>query len=547
MRPLLQGVLIFGFLLLAACGGATDADRADAAADPAGAGEGATSLSGVVVDVDGAPVKAAWVTAVDGNRRVTVFSNVDGEFTFPALNAARLEVRAIGMAEATLTSPAAGARVTLQRADEPFALVPSSYWLALLPEGIARQEFVLNCGTCHGIGQSRVTLNGQYRDESGWAAGIAMMRAMDAYSVIPPDFDDGWYASWLAEHLAEDRIAGLQLPEPPADDMLERLVFTEYELPQQDSLPHDLVIGPDGLIWITAFFYDQMWALDPADGSYRKIDIDDDPDVIAQARALKFGEDGRLWIVNGGTNAVIRLDTATGAYEEFDVQMYAHSLDLDTKGNVWVNDYFAEKERIAKVDAETGEVTIVGVPEANRPATEGIPLPYGLQVDRKDRLFSTQLAANTLVVYDTNTGDAELFEMPVENSGPRRPGIAPDGSLWIPEFNTGYITRFDPESETFERVQLGLPTMGAYDIEVDQRSGIVWTTGSLDSSLFRYDPESGRIDRIPFPTEPAFTRHLAIDKDNGDVWSAYSSLPAATPRVVRVQILPETEVIAAAR
>lgn len=539
MRQLTQALFFGTLLLFAACSETVDPVGADPAMESAGAGENGKGLGGVVVDADGAPVKAAWVTAVSESRRVTVFSNANGEFALPDPDASSLEVRAIGKGTATLASPTNGVRVALETADDPFAQVPSSYWLALLPEGFERQEFVLNCGTCHEIGKDRIALNGQFRDEAAWMAGIAMMRAIDVYSVLPPDFDDGWYASWLAEHLGEDKISALALPKPPADDLLERIVFTEYELPQADSLPHDLVIGPDGLVWITAFFYDQMWALDPVDGSYRKIDIDDDPDVVAQARALKFGDDGRLWIVNGGTNAVIRLDTETGEYEEFDVQMYAHSLDLDTKGNVWVNDYFAKQERVAKVDAKTGEVTIIGVPEANRPASEGIPLPYGLQVDKQDRLYSTQLAANTLVVYDTNTGDAELFEMPEENSGPRRPGIGPDGALWIPEFNTGYITRFDPESEEFERVDLGLPTMGAYDIEVDQNSGAVWITGSLDSSLFRYDPASGRIDRIPFPTEPAFTRHLAIDKDNGDVWSAYSSLPAATPRVVRVQILPD--------
>lgn len=525
-------------LLLTACAPDTDAP----ATEPAGA-----TLDGQVVDREGNPVKGAWVTAVKVDRRVTVFSNADGRFRLRDPGAERLEVRATGMATATLAALTADGRVVLTAADDPTAEVPSSYWLSLLPAGHERQEFILNCGTCHEIPKSRITLNGRFRDSAGWAAGIAMMRALDAYSVIPPDFDDAWYADWLAEHLGEAAAGQVPMPVPPADDMLERLVMTEYELPKPGSLPHDLVIGPDGLIWITAFFYDQMWALDPEAGTYRMIDIDDDPDVVAQARALKFGADGRLWVVNGGTSAVIRLDTVTGDYEEFDVEMYAHSLDLDTKGNVWVNDYFAEKERIATVNAATGEVTIIGVPEAGRPASEGVPLPYGLQVDKQDRLYSTQLAANTLVVYDTNTGDAELFEMPAANSGPRRPGIAPDGSLWIPEFNTGYITRFDPDTSQFERVDLGLPTMGAYDIEVDQNSGVVWVTGSLDSSLFRYDPATGRIDRIPFPTEPGYTRHLAIDTENGDVWSAYSSLPAVTPRVVRVQILPGGETAAVAR
>ena len=526
-------------LLTASCGPAADsppAAKTDGAAPVSADGIAAT---GLVKDASGNVIKGARVTAVGTGRRITVFSRPDGTFILPQSSARSLEIRADGMEPRVLDAHAAGASIVLEGAADPTLSIPSSYWLSLLPAGLERQEFVLNCGTCHGIAHSRVTVDGAFRDESLWGAGIAMMRAMDAYSVIPPDFDDARYSEWLAEHLTADAASALPLPPPPADDLLGRIVITEYELPQSDSLPHDLVIGPDGRVWITAFFYDQMWGLDPASGEYRRIDIDDDPEVIAQARALEFAADGRLWIVNGGTNAVIRLDINTGEYEEFDVQMYAHSLDLDTSGNVWVNDYFAKEERIAKVDAETGEVSIIGVPPANRPASEGIPLPYGLQVDSSDRLYSTQLAANTLVVYDTRSGDAELYEMPVENSGPRRPGLAPDGSLWIPEFNTGHITRFDPENGTFERVDLGMATIGAYDIEVDQNSGVVWTTGSLDSSLFRYDPTSGRIDRIPFPTEPAYTRHLAIDSETGDVWSAYSSLPAAAPRVVRVQVLPE--------
>jgi virginiamycin B lyase len=239
--------------------------------------------------------------------------------------------------------------------------------------------------------------------------------------------------------------------------------------------------------------------------------------------------------VNGGTNAVVRLDTVTGQYESYDVQMYAHSLDLDPQGNIWVNDYFAKEERVARVSAATGEVTILPIPAANRPKSEGVPLPYGLQVDRKGRLYSTQLAANTLAVYDTVSGAGELVEMPHPNSGPRRPGLGPDGRLWIPEFNTGFLTAFDPDTGDFKRIDLGLSTLGAYDVEVDQKTGEVWISGSLDSSMLRYNPESGAIDRIPLPTEPAYTRHIAIDPKNGDVWTAYSSLPAAQPKVVRLR------------
>ena len=362
-----------------------------------------------------------------------------------------------------------------------------------------------------------------------------MMRAIDAFEVIPPDFDDKVVAAWLAEHLDQQAIDTLTPANQPEPSAVSRLTITEYPLPHSDSLPHDLVVGPDGRIWITAFFYDQIWAMDPSSGDIQIYPVDDDAKVNAQPRALKFDSDGFLWIVNGGTNAVVRLDTVTGHYESYDVQMYAHSLDLDPQGNVWVNDYFAKEERVARVNAATGEVTILPIPAANRPESEGVPLPYGLQVDRKGRLYSTQLAANTLAVYDTVSGAGELVEMPHQNSGPRRPGLGPDGRLWIPEFNTGFLTAFDPDTGDFERIDLGLSTLGAYDVEVDQNTGEVWISGSLDSSMLRYNPESGAIDRIPLPTEPAYTRHIAIDPKNGDVWTAYSSLPAAQPKVVRLR------------
>jgi streptogramin lyase len=259
--------------------------------------------------------------------------------------------------------------------------------------------------------------------------------------------------------------------------------------------------------------------------------------VNAQPRALEFDATGTLWVVNGGTEAVLRFDPGTGSYEEIPVGMYAHSLDIDPAGDIWVNDYFAPEERIARVAASDSAVTVLPVPPARRPASEGLPLPYGLQVDGVGRLYSTQLAANTLVRYDSRSGDGTLFEMPAPNSGPRRPGLDRHDGLWIPEFNTGYLARFDPEAERFERIRLGPSSLGLYDVEVNQANDDVWATGSLASTLIRYRPGDGSILSVPLPTEPAYTRHLAVDEASGDVWTAYSSLPAATPRVARLRFL----------
>jgi len=510
----------------------------DSATEPAGGAPAAFTVTAT----DGSPLAGAMVSAaLDTQRTLTRFTDSDGRLALDALpaDAAAVTVRYPGLASRTLTIEPG----TVTLAPDPAFLrtLPSSRWLSLLPEGERKREFTVNCGTCHEIGHDRIMIDGRPRTKDEWFAAIAMMRAMDAYEVIPPDFDDAAYAAWLADSLSAERIATLAPAPPENAGALAAVEITEYALPQEDSLPHDLVIGPAGRIWITAFFYDELWALDPATGAIETFAADARPEVNAQPRALEFDDDGTLWVVNGGTEAVLRFDPSSGDYEEIPVGMYAHSLDIDPAGDIWVNDYFAAEERIARIAAEDSTVTTLAVPPARRPASEGLPLPYGLQVDRAGRLYSTQLAANTLVRYDTRSGEGTLFEMPAANSGPRRPGLDSADGLWIPEFNTGYLAYFDPDRERFERVRLGSSALGLYDVEVNQANNDIWTTGSLASTLIRYRHGDGSILSVPLPTEPAYTRHIAVDEATGDVWTAYSSLPAATPRVARLRFLDEGE------
>lgn len=496
-----------------------------------------------VTDADGKPIVGAMVSfELDDQRRVTRFTNTNGLLPLDSLpvDSPSLLIRYPGMTPVAMTASKLDVEETqVSLSVDPGSLqtLPSSHWLSLLPDGQQKREFILNCGTCHEISHDRVMVDGRPRTRDEWMAAIAIMRAMDVYEVIPPDFNDEEYAQWLAENLSAERVATLRPQAPDSAERLSSIEITEYELPLPGSLPHDLVNGPDGRIWITGFLSDELWALSPESGVIERFSVDDSADVNAQPRALEFDAQGILWLVNGGTESVLRFDPSTGNYKVAPVAMYAHSIDLGPDGGVWVNDYFAAKERLAHIDAESLNVSIIPVPPAGRPDTEGLPLPYGLQVDSVGRVYSTQLAANTLARYDSRTKVGTLFEMPVLNSGPRRPGLDADDRIWIPEFNTGSLALFDPGTEKFSRVQIGSTAVGLYDVEVNQANGDVWATGSLASTLIRYQPDSGEILTVPMPTEPAYTRHISVDEATGDVWSAYSSLPAAQPKVARIRFL----------
>jgi len=510
---------------------------------PAAAGADGGEVAGSITDADGKGLAGVMVTAteMDSGIAVTEFTDSDGRYALEGLRPGtyRVSARRLGFgAVAAHVGRLAGDGETLDlRLSRNPAFVrdlPSAHWMSLLPEGDMRREFLINCTSCHEIGHPRITKNERIRDEALWAEAIEMMRAIDVYGLTPPDFDDAKYAKWLTAHLTESAAAELTPPEPVSKTVA-KARYTEYPVPKSPSLPHDLVVGPDRRIWVTAFFHDDMWALDPESGAVEIFHVNATPDTLAQVRAVEFDRKGRLWALLGGTEAAVRLDIETGAYETFDVGMYAHSLDLDSAGNIWVNDYFGKPERIGVVDVESGELETFDIPSANLSEAAGLPLPYGLQVSSDNVVWVTMIAANTLVGYDIESGKAKLYEMPTPNSGPRRPAIGPGGAVWIPEFAAGKLASVAAATETFTEYDLGSPTVGPYDVEVDQQSGIVWISGSLSSSIFRFDPANGEMREYPWPTEPGYIRHIAIDPETGDVWSAYSSLPAAKPKIVRLQ------------
>lgn len=502
-------------------------------------------LAGKVYDENGVALPDMMVTATDEETgiAVSVFSQTDGSYRISALAPGAYSVQAKSRLRL-------GDGVAAEIVDDPVELdlsapkddlaarrAPSSLWLGLLPDGDKKREFLVNCTACHEIGWERLTDGeGNPRTEEGWAQVIEAMRAIDEYELIPPDFNDGDNAEWLAEHFSPKTMPAFTPSEWELSDGARGARITEYPLPIADSLPHDLVLGPDGRVWITAFFNDLIWALDPKTGDYETYRVKPEGSTDwGQTRALKFDRDGILWIVLGGTHELVRLDPATGDIGSVKIGMYAHSLEIDSQGRIWFNDYFSKPERIGFYDPKTGEVAEIDVPSAKLSEAQGVPLPYGLQVNSLDQLFSTQLTAGTLVQYDIASGEAKLLEMPTPNAGPRRTALRADGALWIPEWNTGHLTLFNPADASFKRTKIGPSTFGAYDAETDPNSGMVWITGSLDTSMVRFDPKTGTIDTFPMPTEPAYTRHLAVDPETGDLWSAYSSLPAAKPKLVRIE------------
>ena len=82
---------------------------------------------------------------------------------------------------------------------------------------------------------------------------------------------------------------------------------------------------------------------------------------MGQVRALTFDGRGGLWTLLGGTQSVVRLNPADGSLETFPVGMYPHSIELDSQGRLWFNDYLAASERIGSIDPASGALALYQV------------------------------------------------------------------------------------------------------------------------------------------------------------------------------------------
>jgi virginiamycin B lyase len=501
----------------------------------------AGGVHGSVLLSDGMAATSAAVTLTEPGSgiRHTAYADAEGKYRFALERAEGWNISVVlpgnQPMDREIEDTGEAQDFTLAADAEGWRSSTSDNWLAVLPDGQMRRELILNCTTCHELSASRVMVDGKPRDANAWGAAIAYMRSMDIYKVVPPDFDDETYAKWLAAAFTPETVPAIAVPKPIDAALAGRVEITEYPYPNQADMPHDLVIAKDGKIWTTGFFDGDLKVLDPETGATRSYPVNGGKPG-GDVRALKFARDGKLWAVLGATQSLVKLNMNTGKYDTFPVGMYAHDVELDSRDMPWVNDYLGKPERVARLDPATGKLTEFVIDAPQLSASEGDPLPYGLQIDRQDILWGSQLAANTLFRLDPKTGKSQVFPMPEYNSGPRRLALGIDGTIWIPEWNTGYLTGFDPRTNEFTRHKLGGGTIGLYDAEVDPRSGVVWVTGSLASTVIRFDPRSGKIDTIPLPTNPGFMRHIAVDPRNGDVWTTYAQLPSANPMVVRIRV-----------
>jgi len=274
------------------------------------------------------------------------------------------------------------------------------------------------------------------------------------------------------------------------------------------SHPHDVAPAADGGVWYTAQGSGQLGWLDSETGEVREIPLGPG----SAPHGVISGPDGAAWVTDSGLNAIVRVDLET--HEPTVFMLDAPNANLNTAafdgdGVLW---FTGQAGVYGSLDPVTGETTLHAAPRGQG--------PYGIAATADGEVVFSSLAGSYIGLIDRATGEVTVIDTPTPGGGARR--VWPDsaGRLWVTEWFTGSLARYDPDAEAWTEWTVPGANPMPYAVYVDQRDA-VWVTDFGANAILRFDADAETWTPFEHASQPAEVRQL-LGRE-GEIWGAESA------------------------
>jgi virginiamycin B lyase len=284
---------------------------------------------------------------------------------------------------------------------------------------------------------------------------------------------------------------------------------TTYELPKGGGYPHDVAVGADAIVWYTAQRDGKLGRLDPATGKV---------DLVPLGRGsaphgVIVGPDGAPWITDSGLNAIVRVDPKTHAVKTWPLpgdRGYSNlnTPTFDKRGRIW---FTGQTGIYGRLDPASGEMKVWDAPRGRG--------PYGIATTPDGDVYYASLAGSHIARVDLDTGAATVIEPPTKDQGARRVWSDSKGRIWVSEWQSGNVSRYDPRSREWRTWKLPGERPQTYAVYVDAQDK-VWLSDFRANAMVRFDPETGKFDQFPSDRPSANVRQILGRP--GEVWAPES-------------------------
>lgn len=476
--------------------------------------------------------------------RTTVYTNAEGRYEFPALEAGSYTLR---LARPMEFKPWVAKSVHLRGSDtlpeiklervssteflpptvDILAQLTGTEWMMNLPgTGEEKRVFTTSClFGCHSLQQ---VFRNTY-DERSWRLIYQRMIRSGSSPLIRDTVptatsrsrsgrllleEEEFIPKWLARVRGPDsKLAPLHYL-PRETGRSTRVIVTEYELPRELSATHDVHGDSKGNIWFTTHRIAHTGVLDPRTGIVTEYRIpekeQDTPGALPGQHRVFVDKNDVVWFWEGWDNYLTGLDARTGRIVKRFQRGSPENLNspgalggpnfaMDDAGYV----YQSNQGNVIKTDTRTGEVEVIKAP-VRLGGYDTIVSPDG------------RYWASALGYMDLKTGQAWLPTVGPDLVIPARGGFDPENNAWFGG-RGGMLIKHDGKTH---RIHLYYPPVGPYEAfyeAMPDKNGEIWAGGLHSGRFWRFNPKTGAWTGYMMPEPYAHDRRTWIDNSTTPV------------------------------
>jgi virginiamycin B lyase len=262
------------------------------------------------------------------------------------------------------------------------------------------------------------------------------------------------------------------------------------------SGPHDVAPATDGGVWFTAQQAGYLGHLDPKTGEVTKAPLG----AGSRPHGVIVGPDDAAWVTDGGLNAIVRVDGQSRQVRRFPLPAGRADANLNTAtfdraGTLW---FTGQSGVYGRVDPASGQINVYDAPRGAGP-------------------YDASLAGSHIARIATDTGQATVLEPPTADQGARRVWADGRGRVWVSEYNSGRLGRYDPKSGDWREWPLPGDHPQPYAVFADD-AGTVWLSDVGAGRLVSFDPATETFT-VANGDAPAVRQ---LHGRTGEVWGAAS-------------------------
>ena len=493
----------------------------------------ASGLRGQVSSAEEGAMEGVLVSAKKEGSTITttVVSNAKGEYSFPAGRLEpghyRITIRAAGydlvgpkQVDVTAGTPAS-ADVKLAKTKNILPQLSSAEWLTSAPGGSEQiKSNFTNCVGCHTLqrvfsamhtsqewkevfarmgryapesvpAKPQLLLQGGPRSERPRVAANQMDAAADFLvkaSINNPDNEGHSFT---------------RLPRPKG--RATNVIITEYDLPRQLALPHDVIVDTDGHAWYSDFGNQFVGELDPKTGKVMDYALptlrEDQPKGPLN---VEFDPDGNIWVGLSYQAGAAKIDRKTKQVTTYPLPKEWQGITSQTNmvtpthmyvdNKVWLED--TENGHVFRLDLTSQKWELLGESTtADGKTIRG----YGLPADKDNNLYLMSFGDTRIGRLDAKTKVAQIWSTPMTRSRPRRGRFDEQNRLWFAEFGADRIAVFDPASEKIKEWKLPTEWSAPYDVAPTKDGSEAWTGSMLNDQVARLNTKTDEIVEYLLP------------------------------------------------